>query len=128
MASRTHTYTARSKSGTSSRGPSAARSTLAILCGLVAVFTIPVAIEMTRKIAGAVLIDAAWAIPVTAVTAVAALLFERGARGAVSRTLERAGSSRRLMAARVLAVTGMCLALSSSLAVAVYEFLVWKEH
>ena len=73
------------------------------------------------------LLDAVWAIPVAAVAAVASLMFERGARGVASRTLERAGGSRRLMAARVLAVTGICLTLSSSLAVGIYEFLLWKE-
>lgn len=79
---------------------------------------IPLAIEATRRMTGAVLLDAAWAIPVAAVAAVGALMFERGARG----------GSRLLLAARVLAVTGICLALSSALAVGIYEFLVWKEN
>lgn len=77
---------------------------------------------------GAVLLDAAWAIPVAALAAVAALMFERGARGAASRTLAQTSGSRRLRAARGLAMTGVCVVLSSSLAVAIYEFLVWKEH
>lgn len=71
---------------------------------------------------GAELIDAAWAIPVAAVCAVTALVFVRGARRSIR------SSSRVLMAARVFAVTGMCLALSSALAVGIYEFLVWKEN
>lgn len=66
---------------------------------------------------GAVLLDAVWAIPVAAVAAVGALIFGRGSRG----------GSRLLLAARVLAITGICLALSSALAVGIYEFLVWKE-
>ena len=74
------------------------------------------------------LLDAVWAIPVAAVAAFASLMFERGGRAVVSRTLERAGGSRRLMAAHVFAVTGICFTLSSALAVGVYEFLVWKEH
>ena len=73
------------------------------------------------------LLDAAWAIPVAAVAAVASLMFARGGRASRNRTLEQAGGSRRLLAARVLAVTGICLALSSALAVGIYEFLVWKE-
>ena len=76
---------------------------------------------------GAELLDAAWAIPVAAVAGVASLSFERGARGVADRALHRAGGSRRLMTARVLAITGICLALSSALAVGIYEFLVWKE-
>lgn len=120
MAARTHSYAEPRRSNP--------RATLAILCGLAAVVAIPLAVELTRKMTGAVLLDAAWAIPVAAVAAVASLRFERGARGIVSRTLEQAGGSRRLLAARVLAVTGICLVLSSALAVGIYEFLVWNEH
>ncbi len=124
MAARTHTYARPA----SRQGRQTARAAAAIICGLVAVIAIPLAIELTRKLAGAQLIDAAWAIPVAAVAAVAALMFERGARGAIARTLDRARGSRRLMAARVFAITGICLTLSSSLAVGIYEFLVWKER
>ena len=63
---------------------------------------IPLAIELTRKVHGGDLLDAVWAIPVAAVAAVASLVFARGSRG--------------ITAARVLAVTGICLALSSALA------------
>ena len=121
---RTHTYT-RADSG---RGRSSARATLAVLCGVVAVVAIPLAIELARTIAGMGLLDAAWAIPVSAVAAVAALVLERGARAVVSRSLVHARSSRRLTAARIFAVTGICFTLSSALAVGVYEFLLWKEH
>jgi steroid 5-alpha reductase family enzyme len=124
LAARTHTYAR----PTSRQGRPNGRTALAILCSLVAVIAIPVAIELTRKLAGAQLIDAAWAIPVAAFAAVASLMFERGARSVATRTLERAGGSRRLMAAHVFAVTGICLTLSSSLAVGIYEFLVWKER
>ena len=120
MAARTHAYT--------EPGRSNPRATLAVLCGLAAVVAIPLAIELTRKMAGAVLLDAVWAIPVAAVAAAASLMFERGARAVVSRTLEQAAGSRRLMAARVFAVTGICLTLSSALAVGIYEFLLWKER
>ncbi len=124
MASRTHAYT----QAASNRGRSNHRATLAVLCGLAAVIAIPLAIELTRKMAGAVLLDAVWAIPVAAVAAAASLMFQRGARGVVSRTLKQAGGSRRLLAARVLAITAICLTLSSALAVGIYEFLVWKER
>lgn len=104
------------------------RASLAVLCGLIAVAVIPVGIELTRKIPGAALLDAVWGIPVAAVASLASILFARGARGAISRTLEQAGGSARLRTARVLAVTGICITLSSSLAVGIYEFLLWKEH
>jgi hypothetical protein len=122
VAARAHTLT-RSPSRRSNH-----RASLAVLCGLVAVVVIPVAVELTRKIPGAVLLDAVWAIPVAAAAAVASILFARGARGAISRTLEQAGGSSRLRAARVLAVVGICLTLSSSIAIGLYELLIWKEH
>jgi hypothetical protein len=108
LAARTHTYERPSRSSY--------RATLALLCGVVGVLAIPVAIELTRKVSGAELIDAAWGIPVAAAAAVGSLLFARGE-----------STSRRLTAARVLAVTTICLALSSGLAVGIYEFLLWKE-
>ena len=117
MAARTHSYTQAAPSS----GRSNARANLAILSGLAAVIAIPLAIELTRKVAGAVMLDAAWAIPVAAIGAVVSLILERGARGLVTR------GSRLLLAARVLAVTAICLTLSSALAVGVYEFLLWKE-
>ena len=89
----------------------------ALLLGLAAAVAIPLGIEITRKMTGATLLDAAWAIPVAAVAGVASLMLVRGPRD----------GSRLLLAARVLAVTGICLALSSALAVGLYEFLVWKE-
>jgi hypothetical protein len=123
LAARTQTYT----QAAPTRRRSNTRATLAVAFGLISVIAIPLAIELTRRVAGWVLLDAAWAIPVAAVAAVTSLMFARGARGVVSRSLEQAGGSRRLLAARVLAVTGICLALSSALAVGIYEFLVWKE-
>jgi len=56
------------------------------------VVVLPVAVELTRKISGALLLDAAWAIPVAALASVASIMFERGARG------ERHGHAARLLA------------------------------
>jgi hypothetical protein len=104
------------------------RASLSVLCGLVAIAVIPGAIEATRKVPGAVLLDAVWAIPVAALAAVAALLFARGARGTIARTLAPAGGSARIRLGRALAVVGICLTLSSSIAVGLYELLLRLEH
>jgi hypothetical protein len=104
------------------------RATLAVVCGLLSAVLIPVAIELTRTVRGAELLDAVWAIPLAAVLAVGALMFERGARGVLARTLEQAGGSTRLRVARVLTVAGICFTLSASLAVGLYELLVRLEH
>ena len=104
------------------------RAWLAFLFGLVAACVIPVAIELTRKIPGAVLLDAVWAIPVAAAAATVSLLFARGARGAIARTLERVGGSLWIRIGRVLAVAGICFTLSASIAVGLYELLLHLEH
>jgi len=104
------------------------RAWLAFLFGLVAAAAIPVGIELTRKISGLALLDAVWAIPVAALAATASLLFARGARGAIARTLERTGGSATVRLARMLAVAGICFTLSASIAVGLYELLLRLEH
>jgi hypothetical protein len=104
------------------------RAWLAFLFGLVAVGIIPAAIELTRKVPGAVLLDAVWAIPVAALAATVSLLFARGAHGAFARTLERAGGSAWIRGGRILAIAGICLTLSASIAVGLYELLLRLEH
>src|SRR5262249_14280337 len=103
------------------------RASVAVLAGLVATVAVPGAILIARQTHGIVLLDAAWAIPVAAVCAVAALLFVRGARGRIRQSLERAGGSGRIRTAKILAVAGICFALSGSIAVGVYELLLRLE-
>ena len=104
------------------------RASLALLLGLVAVAVIPAGIELTRRYPGVALIEAAWGIPVAVVAGVTALLFARGARGAIARTLERSGGTRRIRLGRILAVAGICLGLAATISVVVYEVLVRMEH
>jgi hypothetical protein len=104
------------------------RAWLAVLFGLVAAGVIPAGIELTRKVPGAALLDAVWAIPVAAIAATLSLLFARGARGAIVRTLERAGGAGPIRLGRFLAVVGICFTLSASIAVGLYELLLRLEH
>jgi hypothetical protein len=104
------------------------RAWLALLFGLLAAAVIPVAIELTRKVPGAALLDAVWAIPVAAVTAIVALLFARGARGEIARTLEPVGGALAIRLGRIFAVAGICITLSASIAVGLYELLLRLEH
>jgi hypothetical protein len=104
------------------------RAWLALLFGLLAAAIIPVAVELTRKIPGAALLDAVWAIPVAAVAATLSLLFARGARGAIARTLEPVGGAGCIRLGRILAVAGICITLSASIAVGLYELLLRLEH
>jgi hypothetical protein len=103
------------------------RASLAVFAGLLATVAVPGAIALARQTAGFSLLDAAWAIPVAAVCGVVALLLMRGARGRIRSTLERAGGFGRIRTARVLAIAGICFALSGSIAIAVYEVLLRLE-
>ena len=104
------------------------RAWLAFLFGVLAAAAIPVAIELTRKLPGAALLDAVWAIPVAAIAATLSLLFARGARGAIARTLGPVGGAGCIRLGRILAVAGICITLSASIAVDLYELLLRLEH
>ena len=104
------------------------RAWLALLFGLLAAAAIPAAIELTRKIPGAELLDAVWAIPVAAVAATLSLLFARGARGTIARTLQPVGGEGCIRLGRVFAIAGICVTLSASIAVGLYELLLRLEH
>jgi len=104
------------------------RASLALIAALCGVATIPAAIVVARQSARLKLLDAAYAIPVGMAFSVVALLFARGARATIERTLERAGGWRRVRASRWLAVLGISIALSASIAVGFYELLVRLEH
>jgi len=104
------------------------RASLALVAALCGVLVVPAAVVVSRQTGRVRLFDAAWSIPVAMALSVAALLLARGARGRIRRTLERAGGVGRVRASRWLAVAGICVALSSSIAVGFYELLVRLEH
>jgi len=103
------------------------RASFAVLVGLIATVAVPGTIIVARETGRIVLLDAAWAIPVAAVGGILALLFVRGARGRIRETLERAGGAGRIRAAKILAIAGICFALSGSIAVGLYELLLRLE-
>jgi len=104
------------------------RASLALIAAFCGLLAVPVAVLLSRQTGKIHLLDAVWAIPVGMALSVGALLFARGARGQIRRTLERAGGAGRLRAARWIAVAGICVALSASIAVGFYELLVRLEH
>jgi hypothetical protein len=103
------------------------RASLAVVLGLGAVLAVPAGIVLARQTAGIGLLDAAWTIPIAALCGLAALIFVRGARGRIQWTLERAGGTGRIRVGRLLAVAGICVALSASIAVGFYELLLRLE-
>ena len=104
------------------------RASVALIAATCGVLAVPVAVLLSRQTGKIHLLDAVWSIPVGMALSVGALLFARGARGQIRRTLERAGGARRLRATRWIAVAGICVALSASIAVGFYELLVRLEH
>ena len=83
----------------------------------------PVAIEGTRYSAGYRLLDSGYAIPIGLVFGGGALLLARSARHRNERALGRLGGERAIRWARVIATTGVCVALTCLISVAVYAFL-----
>lgn len=115
-------------SRTSSSSVSNHRASFALLAAVCGVVAVPVAVLLSRQTGKIHLLDAVWSIPIGMALSVAALLFARGARGRIRWTLEQAGGAGRVRATRWLAVAGICLALSASIAVGFYELLVRLEH
>ena len=103
------------------------RASAALVVGIAAALVLPAAIVYARQANGVALLDAAWAIPVAFALGVTAWLLAQAGRARIRLSLERAGGAGRVRAARVLAVTGICLALSGAIAVGFYELLLRLE-
>ena len=85
---------------------------------------IPVGVALAKYDPHVSLLDAAWAIPVAALASVAALLEIRGTGGHVRYSIARV---KRIRTSRVLAVLGICMALSAAIAVGFYYLLLQLE-
>jgi hypothetical protein len=111
-------------SRTQSSSRPASHAGLAVLFGIVGVLAIPAAVAYSRVSTTFSLLDAAYVIPLAAIASVGGLLVVRGARGHVRFSAE---PSRALRIGRWLAVAGICLTLSASIAVGFYELLLRLE-
>jgi hypothetical protein len=83
----------------------------------------PLAILGTRYSATYRLLDAGFAIPLGLVLGIASLALARSARRRNERTLGRLGGEGAIRGGRILGTTGICLALTALISVAVYQFL-----
>jgi hypothetical protein len=90
--------------------------------GALGVVAIPAAVAYSRWSATFSLLDAAWLIPIAAVGSLGALALVRGTAGHVRFTRIRG-----VRAARILAVAGVCITLSASIAIGFYELLLRLE-
>lgn len=98
------------------------------MLGALAAAAVPAGIVAARQSAKLSLLDSAWSVPIAAALGVSALLCARGARARIRWTLERAGGHTRVRAGVLLAVIGICFALSGAIAVGFYELLLRLEH
>jgi hypothetical protein len=98
-----------------------------MVLGLAALVAVPAAVALAWRSTGFGLLDASFAIPPAMICGLAALLFVRGARGRIRSTLERAGGAGRIRIGRFLAIAGISIALSASIAVGFYELLLRLE-
>ena len=93
---------------------------VSLLLGLLAVFTIPVAILVTDQRNDLRLIHAGFAVPVAAILAIAAIRLAKSARTRLERTLGRAGGEVPARLGRLLGWLGLYLALIGAISLAVY--------
>jgi hypothetical protein len=103
------------------------RASLAVLVGLAADLAIPAGIVLARQSPDVQLIDASWAIPVATALGFLALGVSNLARARVQWTLGRAAGEGRARLARILGTLGLCIAVSASISVGVYELLLRLE-
>ena len=94
----------------------------ALLVGLAAVATLPVAIYATRFSDSYELLHAGFAIPLAAALGIVAISLARQARRRSSVSL-RSDPPGQVRAGRILGVLGLCLATSGLVALAVYGLL-----
>jgi len=99
----------------------------AVVLGVLAVLTMPVAIGLTRYSGRYDLVHAGFAIPVGFAFGWAAVLCARRARALGNATLGHSGGRRLARAGRLLGILGICMASSALIAVAVYGLLVYSE-
>lgn len=95
-----------------------------VVLGAAATLVIPVAIFATRYSDSYDLLHAGYAIPVAAALGIAALVVARRTRARDQVTLGRSGGAGSARVGRLLAIVGMCVAASATIALSVYGVLV----
>jgi hypothetical protein len=104
------------------------RASFAVLLGLVAVLVVPGAIVVARQLPSVRLIDASWGIPVAVALGFLAVGLSNLAGVRVQWTVGRAGGEGRARLARRLGTLAICIAVTASISVGVYELLLRLER
>ena len=107
---------------------SRARARLALLLGLLALLTLPAAIEVAARSKRIGLLDAAYAVPVAFLLGLVALVMARRARRNLRWLQLREGGTGVASAAVAIAAVALCLALAAALSVGFYGLVVVYQH
>ncbi len=94
---------------------------------MISAAALPLGIAIARQLERVELLDAVFAIPVAALFGVVAVLLARSARRRIERTIGRVGGERSAGGGRALGVLGLCMAVSGTIAVALYEILARSD-
>ena len=97
----------------------------AVVVGVLAVATMPVAVVATRYSDSYDLLHAGFAVPVCLGLGIAAVVLARRARARSSATLGSSGGRRSASLARLLGILAICIACSCLIALAVYGVLTY---
>lgn len=104
------------------------RAWLALLLGLMGLFVLPAAVEVSRRSARVGLLDAAYGIPVAFLLGLVALVMARRARENLRWLRLRDGGTGIASAAVIVAAVTLCLAITAALSVGFYELVLVYQH
>jgi hypothetical protein len=101
---------------------------VALLLGLLGLFVLPAAIEVSRRSQRVDLLDAAYAIPVAFILGLLALVMARRARENLRWLHLRDQGTGVASTAVILSALTLCLALTAALSVGFYELVLVYQH
>lgn len=99
------------------------RAAWSVVLGVVSAVSLPVAIVATRYSSSYDLLHAGFAIPLSVLTGIGALVLSRKARALDRATLGSTEGGKAATWGRALGIVGLCIAASATIAVAVYGVL-----
>jgi hypothetical protein len=112
----------------SANAGSRARAWVALLLGLAGLLILPAAVELSRRSARVSLLDAAYAIPLAFVLALAAVIMARRARENLRWLRLREAGTGVASTAVIVGMVALCLAVTAALSVGFYELVLVYQH
>ncbi len=101
---------------------------MALLLGLLGLFVLPAAIEVSRRSTRVELLDAAYGIPVAFILGLLALVMSRRARENLRWLQLREQGTAVASTAVILAALTLCLAVTAALSIGFYELVLVYQH